>query len=254
MSILHYIQILANDKPIALVLDLDETIIDTAPFHKQLELNAINLLNQRTNINIFQSRTLVRQYLSETNYVREAFRDNHNIDVETTLHAVYDPSTMDRGLIKDRIDLANAILKTDIPCYLMTNAPSHFSHMSLQEAGLRSLFNQVVATDNIDYLKKDIADAFKAFEAITGISTETHCILFVDNSLGNLQAAHEAGWHGIHTTEFISYKGEYDESVRFPIPDLVSFIEILSGNNLYDQAPSRPHQNKSGTPGISSRF
>ena len=254
MSIRQLIEQQAQGRPIAFVFDLDETIIDTSPFHRQLGINAAILLEQNSPHTIFECNDLVKKYINETNYVREAFRDNHGIDFKTTLNAVYNPKTLNRNAIPSRADLLSVLTYADFPTYIFTNAPSIFSHMNVHEAGLSSAFNRVVSTDNIDYFKKDNIEAYIKFEQLVGISSKTHCIYFVDNSLENLRHANEAGWNCIHTSEFTDAPELYPDYVRFSIDNLVEFVNALNGETTHDQDTTRSCQSSPRPAGISSRI
>lgn len=230
-------------KPVALVVDLDDTLYDTAPIDHILALNAARLLDEVEGLGIFESFAKVRQILNEKNYVRETFWQDFGISYPRTLESVYHPDNLPAFNVPPKADLRDALIALPASRFILTNSPSYYSDMITEKMDLVKAFDMVVSTDRNCHYKKDTRNSYLNCERMTGISPDTHNIIFVDNQLDNLKIAHDLGWHGVYTGEFTNeYPDILPNYVHCYTDNLVEFTYALRGAISNDQEFERPHR------------
>lgn len=252
MSFSELLSRLDRNKPIALVVDLDDTLYDTAPIDHALALNAAKLLDEVKGLGLFESFAKVRHILNDTNYVRETFWLQYGISYPRTLESVYHPKNLPEFDVPPKQSLKAALENLPAERFILTNSPSYYSDMIIGKMGLRDTFHAVIATDKNCHYKKNTRNAYLHCERLTGISPLTHNIIFVDNQLDNLAVAHDLGWHGVYTGEFTNeYPDILPNYVRCYTDNLVEFTHALRGAIINDQHFKRPDRQipRSARPG-----
>lgn len=219
-----------GQRELALVFDLDCTLVDSSPLFPILEDNAAKLLWDRCQIPKDEALELISSYLATYgDCVRAPFRDLHGIDVETTLHHVFLPETLPTEILERWHCLSEFSERCDIPKYIFTNGPEPYMNHVLSHTGQRDHFIHHVATNHVSCDLKPATSAFDQFQDLTKLDPETHCIIFFEDNLNNIKAAEDRGWVCVWCTEFLdeSFVKDQRDNVRSVIvDDLKHFLNL----------------------------
>ena len=234
------------DKDSVFVFDLDCALVDTRPLYDQMRVNAANLLVEQTGLTYDEAMEATWDALIQYNgYVREAFYDRYGIDKTLTTHAVYNPETMDMSTLSIPDRIFDMLEGMEGKVYLYTNSTSEYAFAMLEALGIEKYFDGIYGTDSLDYTRKPDPQALQAFMDKTGAKAEN--IWFFEDSIENLKAAKEMGWHTILVTEFMEGNLHQKERQELSISVdriLQSLGELTKGDTK--EQPSNPNTAKTG--------
>lgn len=205
-------------------------MVDSSPLFPTLEENAAQLLWENCQIPKAEALELIAHYLATYgDCVRAPFRDLHGIDVETTLHHIFMPETLPVEILCRWHCLDEFSQKSDIPRHIFTNAPEPYMNHIMHHTGQRDHFTHRIATNHVSCDLKPTSSAFEQFEKCVNIDPQTHCIIFFEDNLNNIQAAEDRGWVCVWCTEFLNedfVKAHRDNVKSIITDDLKSFLTV----------------------------
>lgn len=165
---------------------------------------------------------------SDANQMREDYRNRFGITLTglVNLHNI-DPIDFDEFVYD--IDYTQR-LTTDLPLYDMintfsydkiiyTNAGRRHANIVLEKLGLDSIFDKVIAIEDLDFLAKPTPDSFQKFIDVTSVNPETS--IFFEDSIDNLNTAKQFGF----TTVLV---GNTESTADFHLSNIYEFPHLFS--------------------------
>lgn len=224
------------DKDAVFVFDLDCALVDTRPLYEQMRVNAANLLMEHTGLTYDEAMDATWDALNDYNgYVREAFHDRYGIDKTVTTHAVYNPETMDMSTLSIPDHIFDMLEDIEGRVFLYTNSTSEYAFAMLEALGIDQYFDGIYGTDSLGYTRKPDKEALQAFMDKAQAKAEN--IWFFEDSIENLKAAKEMGWHTILVTEFMEgnlHKKERQE-LSISVDRILQSLSELTKDDIRDQ-------------------
>lgn len=176
-----------------LIFDMDGTILDTEPTHRQAWRDVLGRYDMR-----YDEQAMIALNGSPTWRIAQAIIEQH--------HAALDP----HALAREKTDAVKAMLLDTVrplplidvvkawygrrPMAVGTGSESAIAEALLTHLGLRRYFSAVVAADHVKN-HKPAPDTFLLCASLMGVEP-TRCVVFEDADFG-LQAAKNAGMDAV---------------------------------------------------------
>jgi putative hydrolase of the HAD superfamily len=134
------------------------------------------------------------------------------IDVETVLRCWFEA---DFEIDDEVVRAANEWAASGIRVALATNQEAR--RAAFLELSLRPVlpFEGMVFSGALGVLKNDVA-FYSAAEYWLGIDVHRHRVVFVDDSLQNVEAATRHGWNAVHFNKQVDWRAQIDSALASP--------------------------------------
>lgn len=185
----------------AVVFDFGGVLFDWSPHHLYRKLIADDQERQWFLNNICTQEWNTEQDAGRT--LAEATRSlvAQHPEHEPLIQAYYDRwHEMLRGPLTDGVDILLALHETNIPLFGLTNWSAETFPYARKHYPFLSCFRDIVVSGEVKQIKPDAAIYNTSLAQVRAHlpDIQPHEVVFIDDVLGNVEAAIALGWQGIH--------------------------------------------------------
>lgn len=185
----------------AVVFDFGGVLFDWSPHHLYRKLIADDQERQWFLNNICTQAWNTEQDAGRT--LAEATRSlvAQHPEHEPLIQAYYDRwHEMLRGPLTDGVDILLALHETNIPLFGLTNWSAETFPYARKHYPFLSCFRDIVVSGEVKQIKPDAAIYNTSLAQVRAHlpDIQPHEVVFIDDVLGNVDAAIALGWQGIH--------------------------------------------------------
>ncbi|WP_025854619.1 HAD family phosphatase [Pseudomonas sp. CHM02] len=185
----------------AVVFDFGGVLFDWSPHHLYRKLIADDQERQWFLNNICTQAWNTEQDAGRT--LAEATRSlvAQHPEHEPLIQAYYDRwHEMLRGPLTDGVDILLALHETNIPLFGLTNWSAETFPYARKHYPFLSCFRDIVVSGEVKQIKPDAAIYNTSLAQVRAHlpDIQPHEVVFIDDVLGNVEAAIALGWQGIH--------------------------------------------------------
>lgn len=185
----------------AVVFDFGGVLFDWSPHHLYRKLIADDQERQWFLNNICTQEWNTEQDAGRT--LAEATRSlvAQHPEHEPLIQAYYDRwHEMLRGPLTDGVDILLALHETNIPLFGLTNWSAETFPYARKHYPFLSCFRDIVVSGEVKQIKPDAAIYNTSLAQVCAHlpDIQPHEVVFIDDVLGNVEAAIALGWQGIH--------------------------------------------------------
>lgn len=185
----------------AVVFDFGGVLFDWSPHHLYRKLIADDQERQWFLNNICTQAWNTEQDAGRT--LAEATRSlvAQHPEHEPLIQAYYDRwHEMLRGPLTDGVDILLALHETNIPLFGLTNWSAETFPYARKHYPFLSCFRDIVVSGEVKQIKPDATIYNTSLAQVRAHlpDIQPHEVVFIDDVLGNVEAAIALGWQGIH--------------------------------------------------------
>lgn len=211
------------------LFDLDNTLHNASAFiFPTIDGLMTQSIAQLLDVSTSQANQLRHDYWQRYGATLIGLIKHHGICHKQFLHLSHDFDVVAQVLSES--GLARHLQRLPGRKVLCTNAPANYAHRVINELGIQPLFERVFSIEDMFLQQRCHPKPSKRLmqQLLARLDTPAHRVIFVDDTLRNLKAAHQLGIRTVHfahpSTPFSS-----DYAGRAPYIDLrVSSIKELS--------------------------
>ncbi len=218
------------ENPIRYVLfDVDDTLYHPSTgVLRLLDARIEAYLHQRFGLPEAELVQLRTEYWRKYGTTLGGLLVEHQVDPTEYLAFIHDVP-VDTLLQPDPM-LDQLLARVRAECVIFSNAAEAHVRRVLQRLGIAPRFRRLFYIENLDYVTKPRAEAFR--RVLTTLQTDPATCLFVEDSPANVRAAQEAGMRTVQVGEPFDLRSGVHSHADYQISDIHALEPVLAALGL----------------------